>query len=163
VSADEDRNMVQNEILLESTSKQNKFSIGRSNRRDVELKLKAVSADHCKIEYSREKGWFIHEQGKDRISSNGTFIFMKSHSQMEDHEPSDLIPLFHGMVISFINYELQVRIEPKTSEELSRCVFESYPTAKSVNPTPRQEVASVISSQKETPKPHHVEEVETVS
>ena len=37
---------------------------------------------------------------------------------MEDHEPSDLIPLFNGMIISFINYELQVRIEPKTPEEL---------------------------------------------
>ena len=37
--------------MLESTSQQNKFSIGRSNRRDVEIKLKAVSADHCKIEY----------------------------------------------------------------------------------------------------------------
>ena len=57
VSADENRDMVQNEIMLESSGKQNKFSIGRSNRRDVELKLKAVSADHCKIEYSREKGW----------------------------------------------------------------------------------------------------------
>ena len=92
--------------MLESSGKQNKFSIGRSNRRDVELKLKAVSADHCKIEYNREKGWYIHEQGKDRISSNGTFVFMKSYNQMEDHEPSDMIPLFHGMVISFINYEL---------------------------------------------------------
>ena len=30
---------------------------------------------------------------------------------MEDHEPSDLIPLFNGMIISFINYELQVKIE----------------------------------------------------
>lgn len=106
ISADENRDMVQNEIMLESSGKQNKFSIGRSNRRDVELKLKAVSADHCKIEYSRDKGWLIHEQGKDRLSSNGTFVFMKSHSQMEDHEPSDLIPLFNGMIISFINYEL---------------------------------------------------------
>ena len=61
VSADENRDMVQNEIMLESSGKQTKFSIGRSNRRDVEMKLKAVSADHCKIEYTREKGWLIHE------------------------------------------------------------------------------------------------------
>jgi hypothetical protein len=53
---------------------------------------------------------------------------MKSHQQMEDHEPSDLIPLFNGMIISFINYELQVKIEPKTSEELSQSKFDStYP------------------------------------
>jgi len=54
------------------------FTIGRSNRRDVEIKLKAVSADHCRIEYNRELGWFIHELEKDRLSSNGTFVFMKS-------------------------------------------------------------------------------------
>jgi len=113
--------------MLESNTKQSKFTIGRSNRRDVELKLKAVSADHCKIEYSKEHGWLIHEQGKDRVSSNGTFVFMKSHQQMEDHEPSDLIPLFNGMVISFINYELQVRIEAKTAEELAHSRFENYP------------------------------------
>ena len=92
--------------MIESSSKQSTFSVGRSNRRDVEIKLKAVSADHCKIEYNNEKGWYIHEKGKDRPSSNGTFVFMKSLGQMEDHEPSDLIPLFNGMVISFINYEL---------------------------------------------------------
>jgi predicted component of type VI protein secretion system len=128
ISADENRDMVQNEILLESTVKKTSFDIGRSNKRDVELKLKAVSADHCKIEYTKDKGWLIHEQGKSRLSSNGTFVFMKSHQQMEDHEPSDLIPLFNGMIISFINYELQVKIEPKTSEELSQSKFDpTYP------------------------------------
>lgn len=120
--------MVQNEILLEASIKKDSFDIGRSNKRDVELKLKAVSANHCNIEYSKEKGWLIHEQGKSRLSSNGTFVFMKSHQQMEDHEPSDLIPLFNGMIISFINYELQVRIEPKSQEELSQSKFDpSYP------------------------------------
>lgn len=44
---------------------------------------------------------------------------------MEDHEPSDIIPLFNGMTISFINYELQVKIEPKTPEEQARSVFET--------------------------------------
>ena len=61
ISADENRDMVQNEILLESTTKKTSFDIGRSNKRDVELKLKAVSADHCKIEYTKDKGWLIHE------------------------------------------------------------------------------------------------------
>lgn len=51
---------------------------------------------------------------------------MKSHQQMEDHEPSDLIPLFNGMIISFINYELQVRIEPKLTQELAQAKFENY-------------------------------------
>lgn len=58
------------------------------------------------------------------MSSNGTFVFMKSFNQMDDHEPSDIIPLFNGMTISFINYELQVRIEPKSQDELARSDFE---------------------------------------
>jgi pSer/pThr/pTyr-binding forkhead associated (FHA) protein len=124
ISQDENKDLVQNEIMLEPTDKKSSFSVGRSNRRDVEIKLKAVSADHCKIEYKKGEGWFVHEQDKDRLSSNGTFVFMKSHQQMDDHEPSDIIPLFNGMIISFINYELQVRIEPKTSDDLDKCVFE---------------------------------------
>jgi len=38
---------------------------------------------------------------------------MKSHNQMIEHEPSDLIPLHDGMVISFINYEIRVNLEKK--------------------------------------------------
>ena len=86
-------------------------------RRDIEIKLKAISADHCTIAYSGDKGWIVHENGKDKLSSNGTFVFMKSMSQMDNHEPSDLIPLYNGMIISFINYELKVKIEPKSANE----------------------------------------------
>jgi len=60
--------------------KSNFFSIGRSMKREVQIKLKAVSADHCNITYDVQKGWFISEQGKDKPSSNGTFVFMKSGS-----------------------------------------------------------------------------------
>lgn len=96
----------------------NVFTIGRSVKRDIEIKLKAVSADHCTIAYNNDKGWIIHENNKDKSSSNGTFVFMKSQAQMDDHEPSDLIPLFDGMIISFINYELHVSISDKDHIEL---------------------------------------------
>lgn len=58
--------------------KQNFFSIGRSQKREVQIRLKAVSADHCNISYTEQKGWFISEKGKDKMSANGTFVFMKS-------------------------------------------------------------------------------------
>jgi pSer/pThr/pTyr-binding forkhead associated (FHA) protein len=48
-------------------------------KREVQIKLKAVSADHCNLSYGPEKGWTISEKGKDKLSSNGTFVFMKSH------------------------------------------------------------------------------------
>ena len=32
---------------------------------------------------------------------------------MDDHEPSRMMPLYDGMVISFINYELLVEIKDK--------------------------------------------------
>lgn len=54
---------------------------------------------------------------------------MKNLQQMDDHEPSDLIPLYNGMTVSFINYELQIRIEHKTSEELANSVSEEYSDA----------------------------------
>jgi len=44
---------------------------------------------------------------------------MKSHNQMIEHEPSDLIPLYDGMVISFINYEIRVNLEKKDASLLT--------------------------------------------
>lgn len=118
ISSDENKDLVQNEIFIENTPEQSEFTLGRSNKRDIEIKLKAVSADHCAIYYSPSKGWVISEKGKQRLSSNGTFVFMKSNRQIDDHEPSDLIPLYNGMVISFINYELQIFIEQKSESEV---------------------------------------------
>ena len=83
-------------------------------KREVQIKLKAVSADHCNITYTAEKGWFISEKGKDKMSANGTFVFMKSAKQNAEHEPSDLIPLHDGMILSFINYEIRVNLEKKS-------------------------------------------------
>lgn len=82
VSSDENKDLIQKEIILEASTHNNHFSIGRSMKREVQIKLKAVSADHCAINYGPEKGWVISERGKDKLSSNGTFVFMKSHSQM---------------------------------------------------------------------------------
>jgi predicted component of type VI protein secretion system len=119
VSSDENKDLIQKEIILEAYS-QNYFSIGRSMKREVQIKLKAVSADHCNVSYDNSKGWSISEKGKDKLSSNGTFVFMKSHVQMTEHEPSDLIPLHDGMVLSFINYEIRVNLEKKDGEQLSK-------------------------------------------
>lgn len=38
---------------------------------------------------------------------------------MLEHEPSDLIPLYDGMVISFINYEIRVNLEKKEASVLT--------------------------------------------
>ena len=119
VSSDENKDLIQKEIILEAY-KQNFFSIGRSLQREVQIKLKAVSANHCNVAYDKEKGWYISERGKDKPSSNGTFVFMKSHRQMTDHEPSALIPLHDGMVISFINYEIRINLVKKDPEQVSR-------------------------------------------
>ena len=118
VSADENVDNIQNEINVYADGQKQVNSLGRSMKRDIQIKLKAVSADHCAIAYTQEKGWTITEKGKDRLSSNGTFIFMKSMQQMNDHIPSDLIPLHDEMVISFVNYELRVSLEQKTQEDI---------------------------------------------
>ena len=84
---------------------------------------------------------------------------MKSHQQMEDHEPSDLIPLFNGMIISFINYELQVRIEPKQSHELANAKFENYGPLSSAPVSARPEVKAATTGGAAThaPAPHKEE------
>lgn len=118
VSADENVDNIQNEINVCAENQKLVHSLGRSMKRDIQIKLKAVSADHCAISFSQEKGWTITERGKDRLSSNGTFIFMKSMQQMTNHVPSDMIPLHDEMIISFVNYELKVSLLQKTQVEM---------------------------------------------
>ena len=72
------------------------------------------------MNYDGAKGWSISEKGKDKLSSNGTFVFMKSFNQMNEHEPSDLILLHDGMVLSFINYEIRVNLEKKDGDTFNR-------------------------------------------
>jgi pSer/pThr/pTyr-binding forkhead associated (FHA) protein len=119
VSADENVDNIQNEINVYADGQKLVNSVGRSMKRDIQIKLKAVSADHAALAYTQEKGWVITERGKDRLSSNGTFIFMKSMQQMNDHVPSDLIPLHDDMIISFVNYELRIRLDQKTKDEMA--------------------------------------------
>lgn len=61
VSSDENKDLIQKEIILEAVDRNHYFSIGRSMKREVQIKLKAVSADHCNITYDDKKGWFISE------------------------------------------------------------------------------------------------------
>jgi hypothetical protein len=78
ISSDESEDNILKEIYMNEDPKKEVFSVGRSGKRDVCIKLKAVSADHCGIGFSQEKGWYISEKGKSKLSSNGTFVFMKS-------------------------------------------------------------------------------------
>ena len=138
VSADENVDNIQNEINIYADQNKLVNSVGRSMKRDIQIKLKAVSADHCAISYSDEKGWTITERGKDKTSSNGTFMFMKSMQQMTDHIPSDLIPLHDDMIISFVNYELRVSLLQKTSDEINaqNQAMNEFFTAKYANSAP---------------------------
>jgi hypothetical protein len=34
--------------------------------------------------------------------------------------PSDLVPLYDGMILSFVNYEVRVKIEKKTGDEIKK-------------------------------------------
>jgi len=118
VSADENVENIQNEIHVNADGQKNVNTVGRSMKRDIQIKLKAVSADHCAIQYHPEKGWTITERGKEKCSSNGSYIFLKSQHQMKDHMPSDLIPIQNDMIISFVNYEVRVKLDAKGSDQV---------------------------------------------
>ena len=38
---------------------------------------------------------------------------------MNDHIPSDMIPLHDDMIISFVNYELRVSLQQKTKDDIA--------------------------------------------
>jgi hypothetical protein len=37
---------------------------------------------------------------------------------MKDHMPSDLIPIQNDMIISFVNYEVRVKLELKSDNDI---------------------------------------------
>ena len=37
---------------------------------------------------------------------------------MKDHMPSDLIPIQNDMIISFVNYEVRVKLEAKSDNDI---------------------------------------------
>jgi len=78
VSQDENTDNIQNEIHVNADGQKNNNSLGRSMKRDIQIKLKAVSADHCGVNYDPKSGWSITEKGKDKCSSNGTYVFLKT-------------------------------------------------------------------------------------
>lgn len=110
ISPDEKEESVQNEINIFADGYKTNQSIGRSSKKDIQIKLKAVSAEHCQVAYEAERGWTISERGKPKTSSNGTFVFMKTLEQSKKRLPSDMVPLHDGMVISFVNYEVKVQM-----------------------------------------------------
>ena len=90
------RQNILNEIIFETTAERKHFSIGKHKNRQAHLNLAAVSNFHCSIEYSTEKGWFIHENGKPPkydMSTNGTFLFMKNVPEMDQQRPSNMIKI----------------------------------------------------------------------
>jgi hypothetical protein len=52
ISPEENCDNVQNEINIFADGKKLQQSIGRSGKREIQLKLKAISADHCCIAYN---------------------------------------------------------------------------------------------------------------
>jgi len=74
------------------------------------LKLKAVSAEHCQIGYSPDSGWTLSEMSKVKLSSNGSYVYMKSLTQQKERKTSNLIPIADKMTISFVNYELRISL-----------------------------------------------------
>ena len=71
-----------NEIIIDEEEGYKSQILGKSKKRaDIQIVCKAVSNDHCKITYSDKKGWVISEKDKDKLSTGGTYVFMKSMQQ----------------------------------------------------------------------------------
>ena len=79
ISPEENLDNIQNEINIFADGSKLKQTVGRSSKRDIQLKLKAISAEHCNIFYDHTKGWHVNEKGKSKVASNGTYVFLKSN------------------------------------------------------------------------------------
>lgn len=61
---------------------------------------------------------------------------------MNDHVPSDMIPLHDDMIISFVNYELKVSLLQKTKDELAvqtKAMHEFFANKGKISPAPVEE------------------------
>ena len=68
-----------------------------------------MSSNHALISFDEDRGWYI----EDRNSTNGTFVYMKSETQMAENHISDMVEVHDEMVISFVNYEVKMRLEKR--------------------------------------------------
>ena len=63
------------------------------NNMDVQIGSKNMNGHHCNILYDLDSGWMINETGKDKVSTKGTFVYIKNHKQFTAKQPSSLIPI----------------------------------------------------------------------
>jgi len=81
---------------------------------------------------------------------------------MNDHIPSDLIPLYDDMVLSFVNYELRVSLHQKTSDELNaqNAAMNEFFSAKYDGKQPPQAPAPMMEPPVEEQAPAYTAEVQ---
>lgn len=63
------------------------------NSVDVPIASKNMNGHHCNILFSQESGWTINEHGKAKVSTKGTFVYVKNYKQLMLNEPSSLVPI----------------------------------------------------------------------
>jgi pSer/pThr/pTyr-binding forkhead associated (FHA) protein len=88
-----------------------------SEESTIKVNLNQVSQQHAMICYDKYKGWHITEKKINKKSTNGTFVELKNEEEVLEHQPSDLIPLQDGMVLSFLNYTTHVSFSEKSYQE----------------------------------------------
>ena len=83
-------------LIVDKTKKHQAFTVGQkrdNSKMDIQVASKNMNGYHCNIAYDIDHGWTINEQGKDKVSTKGTFIYVKNYKQLMSNEPSSSVPI----------------------------------------------------------------------
>jgi len=62
----------------------------------------------------------LTENYNTRSSSNGTFLFLKTNNEIQEQQPSNILQIKDGMVLNFVNYNVKLKMLPKSTTELAK-------------------------------------------
>lgn len=60
------------------------ITIGRYSLADVLINDKLLSKIHCVINYNEDSGWVIQDGHLDKLSTNGTWLYINEETQLSD-------------------------------------------------------------------------------
>jgi hypothetical protein len=60
------------------------LNIGRFTLADVQINDKLLSKIHCVINFSDNLGWLMHDGHKEKLSTNGTWLYLNEDTPVSD-------------------------------------------------------------------------------
>jgi hypothetical protein len=63
---------------------QRNINIGRYTLAEIQINDKLLSKIHCVVNYNEEMGWILQDGHQDKLSTNGTWLYLNVETQIID-------------------------------------------------------------------------------